>query len=449
MESAGNTISTAAIKRPDSWLGAAALFKKIRGLYRGQALAAADQCVVSGTSFCTFLLVARSTTREEVGSFALTISIFGVLLVLQHAVIATPYFVQQHGSDANRTDRAFAALVSSSALCAISLFAAAVLGVANACPPSVALAVSVTAPALILKELVRDMDFAHLNLRRAALLDVSAAFLQLSALACLYFLHALSAASALWSMAGGSGVAAAVALYGRRAEFFGSKERLPELLRESWALGKWLLVSRFFVSVQGYAALWISFVFAGPGVTGVYAACASLAALANPFIFGLYNFFAPRAALVLKKAGQAALLDCAVRDMLLLALIVVPFPVALTVLGPTLLEFAYPKLQDQSAVVVLCLLTTASTALAIGLPAASALTILQRGRTVATLSFVGAAGTTILGCLLIPLAGLVGAGAAALGGAAFVTLTRWTILFRLVGRNPFELVRKSPYSASR
>ena len=139
--------------------------------------------------------VARGASREDVGSFALTISIFGVLLLLQHAAIATPYFVQQHASGGSEPDRAFAALISSAALCAVSLVLAAVLGVAHIFSPPVVLAVLVTAPALILKELVRDMDFAHLNLRRAIRLDVSAAFLQFLALACLYGTGALSAAS--------------------------------------------------------------------------------------------------------------------------------------------------------------------------------------------------------------------------------------------------------------
>jgi len=442
MESAGNTMSSAAIKRPYLWLTAAASLKKLNVLSREQAIAAADQCVVSGTSFCTFLLVARGASREDVGSFALTISLFGVLLVLQHAAIATPYFVQQHASGESEPDRAFAALISSAALCAVSLVLAAVLGVAHIFSPPVVLAVLVTAPALILKELVRDIDFAHLNLRRAIRLDVSAAFLQFLALACLYGTGALSAASALWSMAAGNGVVAVMALYARRTEFQGSKHRLPELLRESWSLGKWLLVGRLFVSVQGYAALWISFFLAGSALTGVYAACASLAALANPLIFGLYNFFAPRSALVLKKSGQAALLSCAVRDALLLAFTLIPFLVVLAVLGRPLLEFVYPKLETESAAVVLCLLAAASAVLAMGLPAANGLTILQRGRAVAALAFLGAAVTTVLSCLLIPVAGLSGAGAAALLGAGFVSSARWISFFQVSGRNPFDLVRR-------
>src|SRR5205807_1108115 len=71
-------------------------------------------------------------------------------------------------------------------------------------------------------------------------------------------------------------------------------------MRQSWDLGKWLFVGQMTVQVQRYVTYWLSMLIAGAAVTGVYAACMSIVAFANPLIFGVGNILMPRSVLAWK-----------------------------------------------------------------------------------------------------------------------------------------------------
>jgi hypothetical protein len=57
---------------------------------------------------------------------------------------------------------------------------------------------------------------------------------------------------------------------------------MREAIKQSWGLGKWLCAGQITVSVQGYATYWLLPLLLDLTATGVFAACMSIASLANP-----------------------------------------------------------------------------------------------------------------------------------------------------------------------
>src|SRR6516165_3653228 len=95
-------------------------------------------------------------------------------------------------------------------------------------------------------------------------------------------------------------------------------------MKLSWGLGKWLFVNQIMVQVQRYITYWLSAVIAGAAVTGVFAACMSIVAFANPVVFGLFNILAPRSVLAWKEGSEPASL--AESGKRLAALLSTPLP---------------------------------------------------------------------------------------------------------------------------
>lgn len=104
----------------------------------------------------------------------------------------------------------------------------------------------------------------------------------------------LSAATAFLSLAGSCGLACLAWLYLARRQFALRLAHFSATLVQSWTLGKWLLSNQLAVQAMGYVTYWLSLMTGGAVVTGIYAACTSIVAFANPLIFGFFNILTPR-----------------------------------------------------------------------------------------------------------------------------------------------------------
>ena len=85
-------------------------------------------------------------------------------------------------------------------------------------------------------------------------------------------------------------------------------------LQKNWRLGKWLFAGQLIVQVESDAAFWLSLAVVGAAGTGIFAACASIIAFANPFISAFRNVLTPRFVRAWKKGGSAGLRAQAASD---------------------------------------------------------------------------------------------------------------------------------------
>ena len=252
------------------------------------ALALADQAIVSAASFFTTVIIGRSTGPSELGAYAIAISVLASLYTAQGVLITLPYSLQRHHPMGTPHEHAGSALAQTGLLTALmiaGLAATAFALLAGGAPPGLVAmtwALAAVAPFALLREFGRRFSFAHFRLGQALGLDTAVSVLQVASLAWLGWTGRMSAVTACAALGLSCAVAAVGWFYVARGEFVIRRDHLGPAFRQSWGLGKWLFVNQITVQLQRYSTHWLSLVLAGAAVTGVYAACVSIVAFANP-----------------------------------------------------------------------------------------------------------------------------------------------------------------------
>ncbi|WGR91234.1 oligosaccharide flippase family protein [Bradyrhizobium sp. ISRA435] len=315
--------------------------------WQTHALALADQAVVSGTSFLTMVVVGRSTSASELGLYSIASSLLVALVTIQDSLISLPYTIQRHrllGKPAEHSNSSLKLSFLLSALCIVVLvLTARGLSSWNAKAKLVAMiwALAAVAPFALLRAFCRRFAFAHFQMNQALIQDTAVAAIQLGGLGVLAWTGLLSATTAFAAIGAASAGIGVVWLYRARATFAVRGDNLPETMRQSWNLGKWLLANQLIMAAQTNATYWLLASAAGTSATGVYAACMSIALLTNPLIMGLSNVLAPRAALAFKEGGGARLRREVIQESLVLGLVMALFCIVTLFVGEQLMHLLY------------------------------------------------------------------------------------------------------------
>jgi O-antigen/teichoic acid export membrane protein len=362
---------------------------------KNQIWGLADQAVVSVTSFATMIIIARSADAAQLGIYSIGASVLIMLLTVQDSLITRPYTVQLFRPPGTPEEHGLSALLLSMALAFIAVIAA--LGCAgflawrgmDAASLSLILVLAGVAPLALLREFGRRYSFANLKAYRAFAVDVAAAIASLIPMIYFGWTGRLTAHSALIFIGCGAGLSGVLWFVRRRHAFAYSLEAIRKTFWQSWQLGKWLLGSQFAMQLQGYAAHWLCLFLIGAAATGTYAACLSIVALANPFLYGFFNLLTPKSVRTLKDQGVRGLRRQVVRDSLLLGGMMLVFAVFIYFFGETIMSLLYAgdEYANQGAVLtVLALASVAGAVGAFGGPAAIALQSAERGPAIAGIS---------------------------------------------------------------
>ena len=412
-----------------------------RFLSKPHFLGLADQAIVSATSFFTLVIFARTTNAEETGYFALAISIAATGIAIQHALISQPYMIGSEHDGTSREERASCGLMLSAMMSAtlVVLFLAAASAFAavggSAAAVATTLALVGFVPAVLAKELLRNFGLAHLNLRRALMIDSAACTLQLAALAYLAASGKITLVAALTAIGAMSLLISAISLYATRGEFSSTRVPMRHLLAQSWATGKWFTVSRIAHLAQGYATLWLTAAI-DMKMTAVFAACLSIVGLANPIVQGLYNILAPQAVLAWRNEGAEGLRRKALQDLALLAVVMAALSIVIMLVAESLVQLLYPAPEFGGYGNVTYVLAFAASAAALGIPASNGLATSGEARTAARITVACAILHGILVWLAMSQYGLLGAAFATLASSIIWTTARWTAFLSLnkIGR---------------
>src|SRR5262249_5200162 len=274
----------------------------------------------------------------------------------------------------------------------------------------------------------------HLRAGTALVLDIAVAVTQLGLMGWLAWIGFLSATTALGAIGIGCAVTGATWLYFARRQFVIRRHLLPRTMRESWSLGKWLIATQLTVTLEIQANYWLLAWIAGTAATGVYAACVSVASLANPVLIGSGNILNAKSALALKE-GVAKLRSETARASLLLGAGMMLFSLVLVLAGEDVMHLLYPGQEYAGHGSIIAVLALVPFAAALGAAPASALPSIGSSR---ELFFAGALGmslTVALAFCLIPEWGLQGAAYALLGGTAARSAARWLLFLIMVRRH--------------
>jgi O-antigen/teichoic acid export membrane protein len=395
-----------------------------RFLFGTHFLALADQAVVSGTSFLSTVLVGRWTVPGQLRVYTIGLSILGLVFAIQDALILLPYTIQRHHRSRTPAEHAGISLLHTRflAAAATAAFAAAAmlaLG-ANADLTWLMCALVLTVPFALQREFGRTYALAHLQVADALFLDASVAALQLGVLGWLGWTGRMSAVGACAALGVGCTLASVVWLYRARSNFAIRAGQLRQATAESWQLGKWLCAGQVPVSIQGYASYWILPLLIGMTETGVYAACNSIASLANPLLTAFRNTLMPRAVLAFKEGGGAKLRRQAFDDALLVVGAMSLFCLVILLGGDMLMGVVYhgPEYGGQGHVVTV--LAVAVLAGAAGAPAS-----MERPQAIVLATSVGAVVTVVVVWILSVELGMRGAAYGLLAGNIAGAAAHW------------------------
>jgi len=421
-------------KRGGPW---AALIRIVFGTH---FLALADQAVVSGTSLLSTVLVGRFTVPSQLGIYTIALSVLGSLLAIQDALILLPYTIQRHRPSRSPAEHAGVSLLHSGVLAAaatVALALAAAGGLlfgADASLIWLILALVLTVPSAMQREYGRSYAFAHLQVARALILDAAVAALQLGVLGWLGWTGRMSAIGACAALGGACALTSVVWLYLARSNFVIRADQVRQATRESWGLGKWLCAGQVGVTIQGYASYWLLPLLVGIVETGVYAACTSIASLANPFLTAFRNTLTPRAVLAFKEGGGAGLCRQAFRDALVLTGGMSLFCVAILLGGDTLMSLVYRGPEYDGRGHVVAVLAVAMLATAAGAPASNALASMERPQAIVWATSAGTAVTLAAIWILSIEWGLLGAAYGFLAGNVAGAAARWAAFLTVLAR---------------
>ena len=280
-------------------------------LLQKSALSVFDQAVVSGTSFLTSVLLGRLCALEELGVYYLALSIVFFVRGIQEQVVSAPYMIysgRRQGDDLARF--AGSSLLHQCVLMTITAASLAVLALVGILPrgmESAAWLLLGAAPLLLMREYIRQMCFAHLDMVRAIWLDVAVSAIQLVGLFALASSGNLTVTSTLGVLAISSGVPAVVWLATKEQRMIVSCRGAIYDFLHNWTFARWALASQLLACTTPYVMPWIVAMTHGEAETGTLGACTTLVGLSNMFMMGLCNFLSPKAARAFATGGLTEL----------------------------------------------------------------------------------------------------------------------------------------------
>ncbi len=419
-----------------------ALFIRVWALATGNhALALADQAVVSGMNFLTTVVIARTTTPGELGEYAIALSVIASFVAVQESLLLLPYSIRRHRPMGTLAEHAGSVLALSCIMSAVAavVLAAVALGLtasgANGQLTGMTWVLMGVLPFALIREFGRRFAFAHLQVARALILDVAVAALQISVLAWLAWSGRMSAFAACGALGAAYGLTGMAWLCLARDRFVVAVRQLPINMRQSWELGKWLMAGKLTVQVQQYITYWLSITMLGAAVTGVYAACMSIVAFANPLVFGLGNILTPRSVLAWKNGGGSSLRRQAIRDALFYGAILAPFCAMVFVAGEGLMHLLYPGGEFAGKGNIVGVLSLGVLATALGMPASNALASMERPRAIVFAGAIGMIVSVTLVWVFMVQWGLAGAAIGVLTGNFIGAAARWAAFLGLVPKS--------------
>ena len=422
------------------WLASAIARVLTDPFARKGSLALFDQALVSGTNFATSVIIGRLCSKEELGLYALALSILLIARGIQDQVVGTPYMVYCN----HRSGKALSSYTGSILVHQLGLSLAVMIGLlgiiglnmagigpAKLTPTVWALLGAI--PFLLLRDWIRQVNFAHLHMPVAILLDLTVCVLQLTSLLVLARLGLLAVTAVYLVM----GLSSAIAVLGwfllRRQPLHFIPSRIIADWWHNWSLAKWALGCLLLSSTVPYIAPWTLAAAHGVQATGVLAACTSLAGVAQMFLMGMSNYISPQTARAYATGGIVELRRVLFKAALLLGATIGSFCLLLLLAGGRLLVLVYGSKYAGYGVVVACAAGYVL-ALAYDTLAANALWAMERPQANFAGNLSALLVTAAMAFLLIRPLGPAGAALTTFSGVAAGAAIRGVTVFRLFAR---------------
>lgn len=286
----------------------------LRALPVAALLAIGGQFFASLTNFGTGVIIGRTCGPVDYGLYYLGFTLLTFLLEMQNALISTPYSVYaarlEGEESAQYRGSALLQQGAFSLLACVGFLLGALAGQLGFGPEGMApvfLALAAVSVFFLLRDQVRRILFAHLQMGRALLCDFALAVLQLAGLALLWQTNAMTAVTAYIVVGGASAAIVAGWLIVEWPRLRFSLSAATASMRKHWHFGKWVVASALIWSLSMNCYPWLIDYYHGTANAGLWAAAFTLVSLGNVFMMGVHNFIGPKIAGVYVADGLAAM----------------------------------------------------------------------------------------------------------------------------------------------
>lgn len=400
-------------------------------LLQKSALSVFDQAVVSGTSFATAVLLARSCPREELGVYYLALSVVFFVRGIQEQLVSAPYMIYcGRKQGASLAEYAGSSLIHQ---CVLVVGTSGILATAlllGLTPGGVRTAFWLlvgAGPLMLLREYIRQLLFAHLEMLSAIVLDVAVSAIQLGALIALSLAGRLGVIETLAVMGASCGLSAAAWLLVKQRPMIFRAQTAIRDFASNWIFARWALASQLLACTTPYVMPWVVALTHSEAETGTLGACTTLVGLSNMFMMGLCNFLSPRAARAFAEGGLAelksvlwktALLFLATLGSICLGAFAFGEPVAVLVYGPQFAGTGW----------MIGVLTLSVLANSLGVTAGNGLWAMERPQANFAADLTALAVVIIATIVLVPALGPLGAALTTLAGTSTDAVVRLYVL---------------------
>jgi O-antigen/teichoic acid export membrane protein len=406
---------------------------------REAGLSIFDQAVVSGTNFVTSVVIGRAAGADGLGVYSLALSVVLLARGVQEQLVAAPYLVrcQQKRGEARATylGSAFVhqALISAMVVAAlVGLGFALGRGVGPAKLNSVVWLLAAAAPALLLREFLRQVAFGQLRPGLAVAIDATVAGVQVGGLLALTWNGVLTVPGAFAVMASGCLFAVAGWFFAQPVPVRFGRREVRKDWRENWAFGRWALASQLVGGAGLYVMPWVVAAVDGERATGLLAAGGTLVGIANMFVTGLANYLSPKAARAYADGGTAVLRPVLRMTAVVFTAFLGTFAVGAIVAGGLAADLVYGK-GFAAAGPVVGVLAFGLWVNSMAITAGNGLWAVGKPEANFRADLVGLLVTTFATVTLVPLlGGPIGAASSLLAGGASDALVRTAILRRVL-----------------
>ena len=392
-----------------------------------------DQALMSIATFVIGVLVARSSSPTEYGTYVLSWTLVFIVVGVHRAVVMIPFTVylprlnEPERSIYSGSNLLHTAIVSAIAISVATLGIATVysrdLFTAGSTAYIYMLAILVAAPYLM-REFIRGLLLARLRVFRSLIANGTISIITLGIVCTVYVQGVLSAEHA-YLIIGGTAALASIYMFSRnRREFVFQKKVLWQHLIKNLQLGKWILANVVGFTIASQIFPWLLLWLQDETSVAGYGAALAVASVLTPFLRGANAYILPRMTHGYRGADQAYLSRLLRLSVLALA---IPFGLWLliaSVFAEPIMELTYAGKYDGFGFVMAML--TARTAIeGISTPLTSALQTLEQPHVTTTALFLGAGTSLLLGVYLVTTAGVEGAAISAAVSSLVIALWKY------------------------
>lgn len=329
-------------------------------------MALVDQAITNATSFFTGVILSRVCTKDDFGIYTLGFTIITFLLDLQTSIISTPYTIyspkikgEEHARYTGSTiihQVLFSMVAMMLLICGGLLLS---LGIGPKSLETVIWALTTVVLFILLREYIRRVCFALLQINIAFMVDISIAIIQITGLLLFAHYHRLGISQAFRIMGIACLIVTCIWLITFRKKFSINLAQVSVDFKQNFYLGKWIFFSGLVWLIATQLYPWFLTHYHGSGSAGVFGVCMAAIAIANPIFYGLSNFIEPKQAHIYAQNGSIKLRQFAIKASLFFIGVLSLFCIAVVFWGDNFIKLVYgEKYAGNSIIIILLALNT-------------------------------------------------------------------------------------------